>query len=303
MNIVRERNEFEKLGDAHKLLEEQTALMDVVPGTATLVVRLDGRAFHTFTKGLGRPYDLCLVEAMAETTKFLTRKTSANFGYTQSDEISLLFIPRGEHWFGGRVQKLTSVMAAMASVEFNKQIARLLPEKAHLAPVFDARAIMYSDPALIPGYFLWRHQDCFRNSISMAAKTWFSHDVLQGKSRREQRAMLREVGNPWEEMPVEYRWGVFAKRFIQWAEMTPEQISVIPEKHRRQMEGGRWETSRSVVRTCNAHVMVNRLNCLAEDYVDLRQAGDQEKLVIQNRIDELERHLYYPSQDESEKEI
>jgi hypothetical protein len=130
------------LGDRMKEYEMAEAGRRALPGLPTLA-RLDGKAFHTFTKGLERPYDGRLHALMDATTRHLVKESGALVGYTQSDEISLLFYaatPRAEPFLGGRFQKLTSILAAMATAFFNRQLAQALPEKAERLPIFDCRA-------------------------------------------------------------------------------------------------------------------------------------------------------------------
>lgn len=99
------REDFEKLGDIHKSYESRTE--SYLLAGCPVVIRLDGRSFHTFTKGLERPYDIRLSQAMIDTTAELIFKTGADIGYTQSDEISLGFKNNLDNpiMFSGRVQK------------------------------------------------------------------------------------------------------------------------------------------------------------------------------------------------------
>jgi len=134
------------LGDRMKWYERQYAkdLMPLVP----ICARMDGRAFHTFTKGLKRPFDQGLTDLMVATTKHLVETTGAVVGYVQSDEISLVWYEEdldSEVFFGGDHSKMVSILASKTTAYFNKSLVRFLWAKAEEyakrddSPEFDAR--------------------------------------------------------------------------------------------------------------------------------------------------------------------
>lgn len=183
------------LGDRMKFYERQYTADVFLPMIPT-VARLDGRSFHTFTKGLKRPYDEGMSQLMIETTKFLVEKTNANVGYTQSDEITLLWF--NEDWgssifFEGKVHKMTSILSSMTSVFFNKNLEKYLPEKKNEMPLFDCRVFQVPEQEA-PNVFIWREQDASRNSIQMAARAYFSYSECVNKSCSELQDMLHEKG-------------------------------------------------------------------------------------------------------------
>ena len=104
----------DKFGDRMKMYENIEAQRAFMPGLP-ICVRIDGRAFHTFTRGMKRPYDEDMSNAMVETMKYLVEQTFACIGYTQSDEITLILSDAKEPLFGGRISKLTSVFAFQSS--------------------------------------------------------------------------------------------------------------------------------------------------------------------------------------------
>jgi len=224
------------LGDRLKAREQiwagQRFLSDL-----PLMARLDGKAFHTFTRGLLRPYDPRLSQLMENTTKYLVEKTHAKIGYTQSDEISLCWWntdPEAEssYMFDGKIQKLTSVLAGMASAYFTKHLPELIPEKANEIVVFDCRCWSVENLHEVFLNYLWRQDDAIKNSISMAAQAHFSHKVLMGVGSEAKKQMLREIHNPWEAEPQFFKMGTFVQRVTRNVELTPEQLEKIPEKHR-----------------------------------------------------------------------
>ena len=192
------------------------------------ILRLDGRAFHSFTKGFDKPFDATLHECMVATGKALCQDIStAVLAYGQSDEISLLLIDFAnfdtQQWFDGKVQKIVSTAASRATLIFNKMLSYLcrqaelddqrelfrhLEQKQHQA-MFDAR--VFSTPQRdVVNYFIWRQQDAIRNSVQSLGQANFSHKKLHGMSRNNIVDMLFKTGIHWEKQPhvSKYGWGV-----------------------------------------------------------------------------------------------
>lgn len=203
-----------------------------------LLCRLDGKSFHTFTKGLERPYDIRLSQLMIDTAKYLVKSTHAKLGYIQSDEISLYWQldlvtnPGAQFMYDGKYQKISSVLAGMASAYFNKHLSERIPEKTEEIPVFDARVWNVDNSDQVLENFEWRVKDCVRNSISMAAQAHFSPKQLHGKGSEEKKRMLFELGHPWEMMPNFFRIGTFVRRKVVTVELTEDQLLAIPERFR-----------------------------------------------------------------------
>ncbi len=212
-------------GDKVKAFESASAKV-VLNEDQPICVRLDGKAFHTFTRGLARPYDKRLSDAMVATMNYLVEKTDARLGYTQSDEITLVYFKTAPHqqgYFGSRVQKLTSVLASMATAKFNHEVNNNIPEKADTFAFFDCR--VWNVPTLqdAADVFIWRQDDAIKNSVSMAAHAKFSDKKLLGKSSREKIAMLAEVGIDWHAYPDFFKSGTYAMRKHKRVEM-PEEL-------------------------------------------------------------------------------
>lgn len=187
-----------------------------VPRRTYTVLRLDGKAFHTYTRGLERPFDKGLSEDMdAAIIAMLPEIQGAVFAYTQSDEISILVTdfekPTTSAWFDGNVQKMASVSASIMTAEFNKlRWSRWLKLEANLPDIkinpilgprpsayFDCRVFTIPDRIEVMNYFRWRQQDCVRNSVSMVAQSNFSHKKLHGKSQSDMHEMLHQIGVNW----------------------------------------------------------------------------------------------------------
>ena len=217
------------LGDRVKAFESVHAGI-TLDENLPICVRIDGKSFHTYTKGLARPYDERLSTAMIETMKFLVEKTNAKLGYTQSDEISLVYFKtddKQQAFFGARMQKLTSVLASMATAKFNQMVLHNIPEKAENFAFFDCRVWNVPTMKDAAEVFVWRQEDAIKNAISMAAHAHFSHKSLQGKSSREKVEMLAEKGIVWNEYPEFFKSGTYAKRNLIEVPM-PEEMKQFP---------------------------------------------------------------------------
>lgn len=230
------RDEFEALGDRMKYFEGSDTGMKHL-AELPLVVRLDGHCFHTFTRGLARPFDENFSRCMIETARYLVQETHADLAYTQSDEITLVFLPRAgkELAFDGKRQKICSIFAAKATAKFNQMVGKLLPHKADQLPEFDCRTTTYPTRAHVYENLLWRETDATRNSLTMAAGAYYSHKALEGVNSAKKHDMLMEKGVNWNDYPVHFKRGTYLKRVAVYKTLTPEELARIPKE--RQPEG------------------------------------------------------------------
>lgn len=224
----------DEFGDRMKMYEMAEAgrkLMPLIP----IIARIDGRGFSKFTKGLERPYDIRLSKLMCNTTKYLVHATNACCGYTQSDEITLgWYSPKydSEIFFDGRISKMTSTLAALSSVYFNSQLSANLPQEyVAKMPTFDCR--VWNVPNIIEGAnaFLWREQDATKNSISMAARTYYSHKDLIDKNGSEMQEMLYQKGINWNDYPQAFRRGAYVQKVKVLRKFSVDEIEKLPAKH------------------------------------------------------------------------
>jgi tRNA(His) guanylyltransferase len=216
-----------------------------------VVVRLDGRSFSKFTKGMKRPFDKEFRQAMIEVTKYLVEQTNAKIGYTQSDEISLVLHVdnvNSEIMFNGRIQKIVSNFASMASVKFLIEMQKRFPEKVSegkTLPSFDARAFSVPNKTEATNSIFWRTLDAQKNSISMVAHTYFSHKSLQDLSGEDKKVRLRnEVGIDWNDYSSAEKQGVFIRKEKVRIQLDKEHLERIPVDKRP--EGG-WVDRKKVV--------------------------------------------------------
>lgn len=200
-----------------------------------VIIRLDGKAFHTFTKGLQKPFDKILITTMQRTMQYLCENVqNCVFGYTQSDEITLVLIDyktiKTDAWFGNGVQKMASVAASMATLVFNRYImeavekyedylfeawnttdeewkyGETLRNKIFQA-MFDARVFTVPKDEVC-NCLIWRQQDATRNSIEAVGQTFFTDKELHKKSCNSIQDMLWKVhGINWNDYPIDCKRG------------------------------------------------------------------------------------------------
>lgn len=199
------------LGDRMKLYEAipRTRLLPKVP----VLIRVDGRAFHTFTHGMDKPLDSVLWNAMCDAARALCEDISgAQLAYVQSDEISVLVTDtqarETQPWFDYDVQKVVSVSASVATGGLIQSLGIL-----RRMPAFDGRA-WNLPPAEVCNYFIWRQQDAIRNSIQGLAQAHFSPKQLHGVNTSGMLDMLREKGVSWNACPTTQRRGACVYREV-----------------------------------------------------------------------------------------
>lgn len=207
-------NEKDSLGDRMKGYEDTTRFH--LLRRSPVIIRLDGKAFHTFTKCLKHyddtmdktPFSIKMHEVMIMTMSALVHSLqNAKFAYTQSDEISILLRDWDKHeteqWFDGNLQKIVSVAASTATATFNYFFNEVrVPETYSDLAQFDARAfnIPFDEVA---NYFVWRQQDASRNSVQMLGRHYFSHKEMHQKNNSMIQDMLMDKHKVnWNDIPT-----------------------------------------------------------------------------------------------------
>ena len=218
----------------------KTKLMRRTP----VIIRIDGKAFHTFTKGFQKPFDEILVKTMQDTTKYLCENIQGCvFGYTQSDEITLVLIDykklNSEAWFDYEVQKMCSIAASMTTMAFNKYFIEnvwnyftdnvfphcitnvpemmetyesTLKKAIEKGAMFDARCFNIPKEE-VTNCVYWRQIDAVRNSIQMVGQANFSHNELHKKTCNMIQEMLHEQkGINWNDYPTYLKRGTAVKK-------------------------------------------------------------------------------------------
>lgn len=199
-----------------------------------VIARLDGKTFSNFTKGLERPFDKRFSDLMIKVTEYLVSETNACMGYTQSDEITLAWFSdniKSQIYFDGKLFKMISTLAAMASVKFNELLCDYLPEKKGQLPIFDCR--VWDVPNLSEGanVFLWREMDATRNSILSAGYSMFSKTQMYKKKINKIQDMLFEKHINWNDYPAFFKRGTFVQKRTIKRKFTTDEIEKLPQQH------------------------------------------------------------------------
>ena len=197
-----------------------------------VAIRIDGRAFHTFTRGFDKPFDEILVRSMQNTMKYLCENIQGCvFGYTQSDEITLILLDYQtldtDAWFDYEVQKMCSIAASMATMAFNKYFIKEVNDWYYTCPIdtskdtlwtkymqsiekgamFDARVFNIPKEE-VTNLVYWRQLDAARNSVQMVGQANFPHKELQGKSCNDiQDMLMTQKGINWNDFPTYLKRG------------------------------------------------------------------------------------------------
>ncbi len=184
-----------------------------LPRRTYTIIRIDGKAFHTFTKDLEKPFSPEFMNLMDYTAQKLVEEIQgAKFAYVQSDEISILLTDfentTTDAWFDGNIQKMCSVSASIATAYFNSERHKSPKTREKPPAMFDSRVFTIPEWIEVTNYFIWRQQDCTRNSIQSVGQANFSHKELQGKSCNEIQEMLfTERGINWNNLNIDCKRG------------------------------------------------------------------------------------------------
>ena len=184
----------------------EDALRLYVPRRTHVVLRIDGRGFHTFTAKLERPYCRPLADALDQAALLLCQEMiGCRFAYGQSDEYSFVLSDMepatAPLWFDGNIQKMVSVSASLFTGFFNKAFESDRPG------AFDSRLLVIAQRIEVEKYLLWRQLDASANSLNMLASAHYSHAELLGKSTSEKHELLHAKGVNWAKMSADFKRG------------------------------------------------------------------------------------------------
>jgi tRNA(His) guanylyltransferase len=205
---------LDSLGDRMKVYEN--CFRHYISKNSYVALRIDGKAFHTYTKGLERPFDSGLIEDMDATALYLCENVpGCKIGYVQSDEISLILTDTDtletEPWFNNNIQKMVSISASMATAKFNQlRVARYGSD--YKLALFDSRVFMLPNKTEVLNYLLWRTNDAVRNSIQSVGQSLYSHKELHGVSIKDMQELIFKKGKNWDKYDYRCkRGGSFTK--------------------------------------------------------------------------------------------
>ena len=213
-------------------------------------IRIDGRHFHSWTKGFERPFDEVLIKSMQKTMKYLCENIQGCvLGYTQSDEISLILVDykklNSSAFFDYEVQKVCSTTASMATMAFNKifnentlnfispeifedeklkKICASYAEAVKKGAMFDSRCFNIPKEE-VTNYAYWRQLDATRNSIQMVGQANFSHKELQNKTCNNiQDMLMTQKGINWNDLPTYQKRGSCCIKEVYYADKDGNEI-------------------------------------------------------------------------------
>lgn len=222
------------LSEDLKSWEKRVASQELLPGLPA-IARLDGKCFHAFTKDMQRPYDQEFINWMVAITHHLAEEFNASFAYTESDEISLLWLPPTEESqlpFNGRTFKLNSILAADASTWGCLALERHLGLSIDThRPLFDCRSFSLPNPEKAVKYLIWRQLDALNNALLMGAQAHYSQNKLHGKGEAELNELLFQAGVNFNDYPACFKRGTSIQRTRISRPFTTEEIEKLPPKH------------------------------------------------------------------------
>lgn len=224
----------DSLGDRMKSFYEDRTRIYLVRKTYT-IIRIDGKSFHSYTKGFDRPFDWNLISMMDETAKYLCQNImGAKFAFVQSDEISILLTDfdsiKTEAWFDNNLQKMASVSASMATRSFNEKYLNRFGSECMRWAEFDSRVFQIPQLEEVINYFIWRQQDTTRNSVSSVAQSLYSSKELHGKNQSDMQEMIFQKGINWNDYDPKLKRGRSIEKRSYEKNMTvrTEWVSVAP---------------------------------------------------------------------------
>ena len=197
----------DSLGQRIKTFYEEP-LRHHVPRQTYVIVRIDGKNFHTFTARLPRPYCRPMADALDAAALHLIQQVPGScFAYGQSDEYSLLLTDFATPmWFDGNIQKIASVSASLFTAAFNHALVRDGLDVPPFA-AFDARVLVIARREEVKNYFVWRQLDASANSLNMLASAHYTHAELLGKTESEKHDLLHAKGLNWAAEPADFKRG------------------------------------------------------------------------------------------------
>lgn len=255
---MKREQDKDTLGNRLKKLESLSTSRYLMPDVP-VYARIDGKSFHTFCRGLEKPYSIQFISAMQDVTKRIVKEFNCLLGYVQSDEISVCWENISKAPFDGRIQKLESVLASAAGAYFNYEIfgTAKYPELRKRAekhiPIFDCRIFNVPSMWELANAFLWRENDAIKNAINGMSLSFFSQNELDGKSCDEKIHMMRMKGYCFYEDTFEsFMRGTFYQRKSVRKELSENDLMRIPEGERPKMDSnGKTYVMRSEISRLN----------------------------------------------------
>jgi len=212
----------DSLGDRMK--EYENCYRIYIPRRSYVIIRIDGKSFHTYTRNCKKPFDENLNNSFCNATlSACSQIQNCKFAYHQSDEISFVLTDfetiKTDAWFGNNIQKMVSIASSIFTAEFNRNelinsigtgTGRLLNVESISSwkmGEFDARVFLLPNYDEVINYLIWRQNDASKNSVQSLARTYFSHKELQNKNNSDLNEILFQKGINWNDLPTQQKRG------------------------------------------------------------------------------------------------
>jgi tRNA(His) guanylyltransferase len=197
---------LQTIEDRMKLYENSNNF--VLPKNMPIILRVDGRAFHTLTRKMDKPFDNRMMGMMNQVAQDLCKEImNARVALVQSDEISILIYNHilSDVWFGNKQQKMTSISASVATLSASKMLDKYGIDYGNKLS-FDSRVFLLPEKD-VNNYFIWRQRDWERNSLQMLTRSYYSHKEVDGKNHVAMHDMIHKAGDNWDNLPTAYKRG------------------------------------------------------------------------------------------------
>lgn len=246
----------------------------LLPRRTYTVIRIDGKSFHTYTRGFDKPFDADLIEVMNNTAIALCNQIQgAKLAYVQSDEISIVMTDfdsqQTDAWFNGNIQKITSVSASIATAAFNNGMYLNENKLLNMDKVayFDSRVFTIPEAIEVKNYLIWRQQDATRNSIQMVARSLASHKECNNLDTAQLQELIFQRGQNWNNYPNGQKRGRI----------------IVKEQYEKQVPGGasvtrnRWVATAAPIFSKNGPIFPSKgYGFLHQILPGLRSESEQE---------------------------
>jgi tRNA(His) guanylyltransferase len=222
--------EFDKRMKSYEKSETMRKFINGFP----VIVRLDGKNFSKFTSGLKKPFDVDFSTVMINVLNKLVEEYNCIVGYTQSDEITLIFEENNEEKeliYGNRKHKFLSLISSKTTALFNWYKDKYLLNKQNQLAIFDCRCFQVPNRMEAINNLIWREQDALRNSIISIARMHYSHTQLHKKNQKNMIDMILNKNDHVDNYPYYLRRGTYIKKYKIIKKLTNDEIDQLPSKH------------------------------------------------------------------------
>ena len=218
----------DSLGDRQKSYE--ACSRDFLLPNTPVIIRVDGKAFHTYCRNMEKPFDTKFISAMTRAANAVAGQIQGfKFGYVQSDEATFVLTDYDTHqtqgWFNYNKSKMISISSALMTYFFSEFMEHSYLDASPL-PIFDSRAFNVPHTDVVNNV-LWRAKDWQRNSLQMYCRAHFSQKAMHGKNATQQHDMLHQIGRNWsEDLGEVLKNGTYFSNYVVTSDVLPRFESI-----------------------------------------------------------------------------